>query len=95
MLGAALFATTVSGNDSRGSLVAPTGLLVAIFLIVGPWVWRLAQERDTERLERIRAQERADMAARIHDSVLQTLTLVQRSADDPKRVAALAQAPGA
>lgn len=91
VVAAALFATTVSGSDSRSSLVAPTGLLVALCLVVGPWVWRLAQERDLERLERIRAQERADMATRVHDSVLQTLTLVQRSADDPKRVAALAR----
>jgi signal transduction histidine kinase len=58
---------------------------------VGPWVWRLARERDAERLERIRAQERADLAARVHDSVLQTLALVQREKDDPRRVAALAR----
>ena len=91
VLAAALFAITVSASDTGGSLVAPTGLLVALCLVVGPWIWRLAQERDAERLERIRAQERADVAARVHDSVLQTLALVQRSADDPKRVAALAR----
>ncbi len=89
--GALLFVFTVSEHGSKSSLVAPTGLLVAFGLIVGPWIWRVAQERDAERLERIRAQERADLAARVHDSVLQTLTLVQRSADDPKRVAALAR----
>ena len=43
-------------------------------------------------LERIRLEERAEVAARIHDSVLQTLALVQRHADDPTRVAA-ARAP--
>jgi signal transduction histidine kinase len=59
----------------------------ALVLILGPWLWRLT----TERLERIRLQERADVAARIHDSVLQTLALVQRHADDPPRVAALAR----
>jgi signal transduction histidine kinase len=59
----------------------------ALVLILGPWLWRLT----TERLERIRLQERADVAARIHDSVLQTLALVQRHADDPTRVAALAR----
>jgi signal transduction histidine kinase len=88
---AVLFTTSVSSGDTGGSLVAPTGLLVVLSLVVGPWIWRLAQERDAERLARIRAQERADVAARVHDSVLQTLALVQRSADDPKRVAALAR----
>ena len=42
-------------------------------------------------LERIRSQERAEMAAHLHDSVLQTLAMVQRSAGDPGEVAALAR----
>jgi signal transduction histidine kinase len=88
--GLVLFGTTVAHGAHQGSLVAPAGLLVGIVLVVGPWIWRLAQERDAERLARIRAQERADVAARVHDSVLQTLALIQRS-DDPKRVAALAR----
>ncbi len=50
-----------------------------------------AQERDAERTRRIRSEERAEVAARVHDSVLQTLALVQREADDPKRVAQLAR----
>jgi signal transduction histidine kinase len=89
--GAVAFVSTAWQTGSGSSLIAPTGLLVALGLVVGPWIWRLAQERDAERLARIRAQERADIAARVHDSVLQTLALVQRSADDPKRVAALAR----
>ena len=91
VLAAVVFTTSVSSGDARDSLLAPTGLLVVLGLVVGPWIWRIAQERDAERLARIRAQERADIAARVHDSVLQTLALVQRSADDPKRVAALAR----
>jgi signal transduction histidine kinase len=89
VVGAVLF-LDLAGDNEQG-LIAPAGLVVALFLVVGPWVWRLARERDAERLERIRVEERADMAARIHDSVLQTLALVQREADDPKRVAALAR----
>jgi signal transduction histidine kinase len=64
---------------------------VALLLVLGPWAWRLAVERDAERTARIRSEERADMAARVHDSVLQTLALVQREVDDPRRVAALAR----
>jgi len=89
--GSLLFLETATSAGDGGSLVAPSALVVVLFLVVGPWVWRLARERDAERTERIRAQERADMAARVHDSVLQTLALVQRSADDPRRVAALAR----
>jgi signal transduction histidine kinase len=44
-----------------------------------------------ERRERVRAEERADMAAHIHDSVLQTLALIQRSSDDPPEVRRLAR----
>ena len=56
-------------------------------LVVGPWLWQLAGERT----ERIRLEERAEVAARIHDSVLQTLALVQRHADDPRASASLAR----
>ena len=46
---------------------------------------------DDERLERIRADERARISAHLHDSVLQTLTLIQRNADNPTQSAALAR----
>jgi signal transduction histidine kinase len=62
-----------------------------LLLIAGPWLWRLAVERDAERAARIRSDERADVAARVHDSVLQTLALIQRHAGEPKRVASLAR----
>lgn len=75
--------------DHIGSsgLLAPGALAGALILVLGPWVWQLASERG----ERIRLQERAEIAARIHDSVLQTLALVQRHADDAPRVRALAR----
>ena len=50
------------------------------------------QNLDAERSERIRSQERAEVAAHIHDSVLHTLTLIQRSAGDPREVQRLARA---
>jgi len=68
--------------------------IVAIFalaLILAPFIWRLGRNLAAERAERIRSQERAEMAAHLHDSVLQTLTLMQKRADDPREVAALAR----
>jgi signal transduction histidine kinase len=74
-------------SGARGSFIAPGAVLGALVLVVGPWLFRLT----AERTERIRLQERADVAARIHDSVLQTLALVQRHADEPTRVSSLAR----
>ena len=72
-------------------MLAPGAVLGALLLIVGPWLWQLARERDAERTARIRTEERAEVAARVHDSVLQTLALIQRHADEPRRVASLAR----
>lgn len=66
--------------------------LAALALIVGPWLRRLSNDLSDERAERARADERADVAAHLHDSVLQTLALIQKSANDPQAVARLARA---
>jgi signal transduction histidine kinase len=79
-----------SGGTSS-NLLAPGAVAGALLLIGGPWVWRLAVERDVERTARIRSEERSDMAARVHDSVLQTLALIQKHAQEPRRVASLAR----
>jgi len=72
-------------------VLAPGAVAGGLLLVGGPWLWRLALERDAERSARIRTQERADVAARVHDSVLQTLALIQRHASEPRRVASLAR----
>jgi len=78
------------------ALLAPLGGFVlvaaAIVLLLGPWWLRIARDLVLERQARVRAQERADMAARVHDSVLQTLALIQRRAEDPAAVVQLARA---
>ncbi len=66
--------------------------VVGLAFVVGPWVFRLASDLSAERAERIRTQERADVAAHLHDSVLQTLALIQKNADDAATVARLARA---
>lgn len=65
--------------------------VAGLALLIGPWVGSLLRDLSTERRERIRSQERADVAAHLHDSVLQTLALLQRQAHDPVAVATLAR----
>ncbi len=64
---------------------------VGFMLVFGHWVWNMASDLAAERRDRIRSEERADMAAHLHDSVLQTLALIQRS-DDARRMVTLARA---
>ena len=59
-------------------------------LLAGPWLWRLANELIEERTSRIRTEARAEMAAHLHDSVLQTLALIQRS-KEPREMVTLAR----
>src|SRR6188472_4741810 len=80
-----------AGGDAPAPLLAPGAVAGGLLLIAGPWLWRLAVERDAERAARIRSEERSDVAARVHDSVLQTLALIQRHSDEPRRVASLAR----
>lgn len=90
IIGLALFGSAaVPDLGSTVLAVIVTG--VGVTLVFGPWIWRLAEDLGSERRERIRQEERAEMAAHLHDSVLQTLALIQR-ADDAKRMVTLARA---
>jgi signal transduction histidine kinase len=82
---------TGSLSTARDAVLAALVAAVVIALIFAPWIVRLVRSRDAERAERVRSQERAEMAAHLHDSVLQTLALVQRRADEPGEVSALAR----
>jgi signal transduction histidine kinase len=90
-LAAAGAVLVLSSGGIHAAALTPGALGGSLLLVGGPWLWRLAHERDAERAARIRTEERADLAARVHDSVLQTLALIQRHADDPRRTAAYAR----
>lgn len=93
-----LFAGVATFVASRSALT-PLGLpflavlvtAIGLMLLVGPWIVRLVSALNEERSDRIRSEERSDVAAHLHDSVLQTLALIQRS-DDPSKMVTLARA---
>jgi signal transduction histidine kinase/phage shock protein PspC (stress-responsive transcriptional regulator) len=80
-------------GSTLGSVIeASLAVLAGVLVLVGPYALRMWQDLGAERTARIRAQERAEIAAHVHDSVLHTLTLIQRRAEDPKEVLRLARA---
>jgi signal transduction histidine kinase len=93
VLGAALFFFWATGVlESAGSAaLAALVVTIALVLISAPLWWSMARRLTAERVARARSQERAEVAAHLHDSVLQTLALVQRRADEPEEVAKLAR----
>jgi len=98
-VGAALAAggivVLILGHPSTAALRPLGGALLviaAIVLVFGPWWLSLVRDLMAERQARALAEERSQMAAHVHDSVLQTLALIQRSAEDPQSVVRLARA---
>lgn len=75
----------------RSSLAAVLLTLVGVGVITIPWWLRLVRALGEERRERIAESERAEIAAHLHDSVLQTLALIQRQSADPREVTRLAR----
>jgi signal transduction histidine kinase/phage shock protein PspC (stress-responsive transcriptional regulator) len=87
----AFLAASNAFSAVRQAILATAGIVAGLAIISGPWWLRLGRELARERRERIRSEERAEMAAHLHDSVLQTLALIQRTADDPRAVVAMAR----
>jgi signal transduction histidine kinase/phage shock protein PspC (stress-responsive transcriptional regulator) len=83
--------TTGALSAARDVLLSVLVAVVVLGVIFAPWIVKLVRTLTTERAERIRSQERAEVAAHLHDSVLQTLAMVQRRAGDPQEVAAIAR----
>jgi signal transduction histidine kinase len=89
--GLAFLSATGALSTARDVVLSVLVAAVVLGVIFAPWVLRLVRSLTEERSQRIRSQERAEMAAHLHDSVLQTLALVQQRSDDPRAVAALAR----
>jgi signal transduction histidine kinase len=90
--GSAALLHAVGVQHSLGKAIWAVGIIGGVVgLVVGPWVVRMGSSLSFERAARIREQERAEVAAHLHDSVLQTLALIQKRAGDPREVAGLAR----
>jgi signal transduction histidine kinase len=86
-----LFYGTFAVGSPNSVLLAAVGGAMAITLIVAPRWLRNSRALAAERARRARSEERAEVAGMVHDSVLQTLALIQSRADDPAEVRALAR----
>jgi signal transduction histidine kinase/phage shock protein PspC (stress-responsive transcriptional regulator) len=76
---------------ARAGALAIGATLVGVVFVTGPWLLRLLRELTAERRARIREHERAELATHVHDSVLQTLALIQSRAGEPDAVRRLAR----
>nr|WP_233576625.1 ATP-binding protein [Saccharopolyspora rhizosphaerae] len=92
VLGMALLVGSTSSLDALPTgLLASGATLVGVAVLTVPWWVRLVRDLNVERASRIRSQERAEIAAHLHDSVLQTLALIQKQAGSEREVRRLAR----
>ncbi len=86
-----IVASNLDGRAAISAVAAVLILVTGVAVVLGPWISRAMRQLGDERRARIRSEERADVAAHIHDSVLQTLALIQRQSDDPQAMVSLAR----
>ena len=93
VLAATLLYLWANGSLEVAGRVALAALVVAIALILisAPFWAAMVRRLGSERVARARSDERAEVAAHLHDSVLQTLALIQKRSDDPEHVARLSR----
>jgi len=94
LLGAAFGIVVAQHNDLAQLpevLAMSTLALAGVAIVLAPWLYRGRSVINEARSAKVRADARADMAAHLHDSVLQTLALIQRQAEDPRAVQQLAR----
>lgn len=91
LAGAVLLIVTEAPSSAPTLLIALVLLLTGLTLMATPWVLRARRALAQIREEKLLSDARADLAAHLHDSVLQTLALIQRQSDNPREVLRLAR----
>ncbi|WP_231556443.1 ATP-binding protein [Cryobacterium sp. MLB-32] len=91
-VGIVLFFVTGANPSIWTVLAAAVSVLLGLAIVTAPWFIRLSSDLADERAARAREAERADIAAHLHDSVLQTLALIQQKAGPHSEAARLARA---
>jgi len=92
LTGIAVFlALSVNLDQMQFALLAVLATLAGVAVLTIPFWLRLVRDLGDERTQRIRTEERAEIAAHLHDSVLQTLALIQKQNDAPREVLRLAR----
>ncbi|MGO4102964.1 PspC domain-containing protein [Leifsonia sp. YAF41] len=91
-VGILLFFVTGESPNIWTVVVAAVSVLLGVGVVIAPWLIRLSDDLAEERAARVREAERAEIAAHLHDSVLQTLALIQQKAGPHSDAARLARA---
>jgi signal transduction histidine kinase len=86
-----LIALNLNLAEARDTLFLSAAVVAGLGLVAAPTIRSLLDDLSEERRQRIRSEERARVAAHLHDSLLQTLALIQRHADDPAQMRSLAR----
>lgn len=90
-VGVLMFFVTSREPSAWTVIAAAVSVLAGVALAVAPWVLRVNRELMAERAARAREAERADIAAHLHDSVLQTLALIQQRSEPGSEIARIAR----
>ncbi|WP_241992835.1 ATP-binding protein [Cryobacterium frigoriphilum] len=92
VVGILLFFVTGDAPNVWTVVAAAVAVLLGVAVVIAPWLLRQARDLADERAAREREAERAEIAAHLHDSVLQTLALIQQKAGPHSEAARLARA---
>ena len=92
LLSAVFYFAALSFNTAYGPILLPLAVIALLLIAFAPWWIRTLKQLSATNQAKLRSQERSTIAAHLHDSVLQTLALIQVNAEKPGEVVSLARA---